>query len=481
MSDKVFGNLIDGEWVTGDEFTTNTSPSDSNDVIGQYTRGSSEDCKRAIAAARQAAEGWAQSGLEERKAVLDKIGAELIERKEEIGRILSREEGKPLAEGIGEVGRSGQFFQYHAAQTLMQMGESVDSVRPGVDVEVRREALGVIGIITPWNFPVAVAAWKIAPALAFGNAVVLKPAEIVPASAWILADIINRSGLPKGVFNLVMGKGSVVGETLSTSPDLDAITFTGSVPVGRQIARNAIENMVKIQLEMGSKNALVVLNDADIGIAVQCAIAGAFSGSGQKCTASSRLIVEEGVHDEFVKSLVTEMEKLVVGPALADGTQIGPVVDAGQLESVLGYIESAKAEGAELVSGGEALSLESEGHYLSPALFCNTTNDMRINREEVFGPLACVIKAKDYDHALEISNDSNFGLTSGIVTRSLQYASHFKRHSKSGCVMVNLPTAGTDYHVPFGGRKDSSYGPREQGQYAPEFYTVVKTNYSKPY
>ncbi len=481
MNEKVFGNLIDGEWVTGNEYVTNTSPSDSSDVIGLYALGNPEDCLRAVEAARRAAEGWGQSGLEQRKAVLDKIGAELIERKEEIGRILSREEGKPLAEGIGEVARAGQFFQYHAAQTLVPTGESIDSVRPGIDVEVHREALGVVGIITPWNFPVAVAAWKIAPALAFGNAVILKPAELVPASAWLLADIINRSGLPAGVFNLVMGTGSEVGETLATSPDIDAITFTGSVPIGRRIARNAIENMVKIQLEMGSKNALVVLNDADLDVAVQCAMAGAFSSTGQKCTASSRLVVEEGVHDQFVEMLVAAMEKLVVGNALSSDTQIGPVVDAKQHEKILNYIEIAKQEGAELVQGGEALTLETQGYYLSPTLFTNTTNDMRINREEVFGPLACVIKANNYEHALEISNDSEFGLTSGIITQSLKYASHFKRHSKSGCVMVNLPTAGTDYHVPFGGRKASSYGPREQGQYAQEFYTVVKTNYSKPY
>lgn len=481
MNDKVFGHLIDGEWVTSNEVTTNTSPSDTSDVIGQYAIGTADDCTRAIAAARRAATAWGRSGLEERKAILDTIGAELIARKDEIGRLLSREEGKPLAEGIGEVARAGQFFQYHAAQVLSPTGEAVDSVRPGIEVEVKREALGVIGIITPWNFPVAVAAWKIAPALAYGNAVVLKPAELVPASAWVLADIIDRSGLPAGVFNMVMGPGREVGEALATSPDIDAITFTGSVPIGRRIARNAIENMTKIQLEMGSKNALVVLNDADLDVAVQCAIAGAFSGTGQKCTASSRLIVEDAVHDEFVDKLVAAMQGLVVGAALDSATQIGPVVDARQYQQVLDYIELAKQEGATLVQGGEAITLDTEGYFLAPTLFTNTTNEMRINREEVFGPLACVIKATDYDHALEISNDSEFGLTSGIITQSLKYASHFKQYSNSGCVMVNLPTAGTDYHVPFGGRKSSSYGPREQGQYAQEFYTIVKTNYSKPY
>jgi alpha-ketoglutaric semialdehyde dehydrogenase len=481
MNDQVYGNLINGEWLTSPQHIPNINPSDTSDILGQYALATAEDCRQAIGAARAAADGWAMSALEERKAVLDKIGAELIARKEEIGRVLSREEGKPLAEGIGEVARAGQFFQYHGAQTLMQMGETIDSVRPGIDVEVRREALGVIGIITPWNFPVAVAAWKIAPALAFGNAVVLKPSELVPASAWILADIIHRSGLPAGVFNLVMGTGAEVGEALATSPDIDAITFTGSVAVGRRIARNAIENMVKIQLEMGSKNALVVLADADLDIAVQCAIAGAYSGSGQKCTASSRLIIEDSVHDEFVQRLLAAMDELEVGNALDSTTRIGPVADAAQMEKILAYIESARVDGANLLRGGEALSRDTQGYYISPALFSDTSNEMKINREEVFGPVACTIRARDYEHALEISNDSDFGLTSGIVTGSLERASHFKRHSKSGCVMVNLPTAGTDYHVPFGGRKASSYGPREQGQYAAEFYSVVKTNYIRPY
>ena len=412
---------------------------------------------------------------------MDKIGAELIARSSEIGEILAREEGKTLAEGIGEVARSGQFFQYYGAEVLRLMGENTASVRPGVDVEVHREPLGVIGIVTPWNFPMAVASWKVAPAIAYGNCVVLKPAELVPGSAWILADIISRSGLPDGVFNLVMGSGREVGETLCTSSDIQAVTFTGSVEVGRRIARNAIENMARVQLEMGSKNALVVLNDADIDTAVQCAVSGAFFGTGQKCTASSRIIVESGIHDKFVSKMTDAMANLVVGNALTPGAHIGAVVDERQLKQNLDYIEIAKSEGAELVMGGERLSLQTEGFFMSPALFINTNNQMQINREEIFGPIACVIKVDNYEQALEVSNDSDFGLTSGIITESLKYASHFKRNSKSGCVMVNLPTAGTDYHVPFGGRKASSYGPREQGQYARDFYTIIKTNYSKPY
>ncbi|MDA9877435.1 aldehyde dehydrogenase family protein [bacterium] len=481
MSQTMFQNYINGQWVGSSAVIENINPSDTSDVVGHYAKASSEDCLAAIAAANTAFDDWSQSGLEQRKQVLDFIGAELIARSGEIGEILAREEGKTRAEGVGEVYRSGQFFQYYGAEALRLMGENTQSVRPGVDVEVHREALGVIGIVTPWNFPMAVAAWKVAPALAYGNAVVLKPAELVPASAWILADIISRSGLPAGVFNLVMGSGRDVGETLCTSPDIQAVTFTGSVGVGRHIARNAIDNMARVQLEMGSKNALVVLDDADIDVAVTCAVAGGYFGTGQKCTASSRIIVQAGIHDEFVERMSAAVSELVVGHALGEGSQIGPVVDARQLEQNLEYMQIAVDEGAQLVVGGERLQLDTEGFFMSPALFINTNNQMRINREEVFGPIACVIKVDSYEEALEVSNDSDFGLTSGIITNSLQYAGHFKRHSKSGCVMVNLPTAGTDYHVPFGGRKNSSYGAREQGQYAREFYTIIKTNYSKPY
>ena len=318
--------------------------------------------------------------------MLDFIGAELIARSAEIGEILAREEGKTRAEGVGEVYRSGQFFQYYGAEALRLMGENTQSVRPGVDVEVHREALGVVGIVTPWNFPMAVAAWKVAPALAYGNAVVLKPAELVPASAWILADIISRSGLPAGVFNLVMGSGRDVGETLCTSPDIQAVTFTGSVGVGRHIARNAIDNMARVQLEMGSKNALVVLDDADMDTAVNCALAGGYFGTGQKCTASSRIIVQAGIHDAFVEKLSAAVSNLVVGHALGEGSQIGPVVDARQLQQNLDYMQIAKDEGAELVVGGERLNLDTEGFFMSPALFVNTTTRCALTGKKCLAP-----------------------------------------------------------------------------------------------
>ena len=474
---ETYRNLIDGNWTGEGALVANINPSDHADVIGHYSAASVEDVEHAIAAASRAGSEWAATGLEQRKAVLDFIGDELIERCEEIGRVIAREEGKTIAEGKGEAFRSGQFFQYYAAECLRQIGEQAASVRPGVDVEVTREPVGVVGVITPWNFPIAVAAWKIAPALAFGNSVVLKPSETVPASAAILADIIHRSGLPSGVFNMVIGKGRDVGNALAGSPKIDAITFTGSVAVGRQIAQNAIQNMARIQLEMGSKNALVVLNDADMDLAVQCAIGGAFFGTGQKCTASSRLVVEEGVHDEFLERMIAAADALVVGHALDDATQIGPVVSERQLQQNLEYLELGKGEGAELATGGELLELETKGNFMRPAIFTGTDNAMRINREEIFGPITSIIKVADYDEALSVSNDTDFGLTSGIMTNSLSRARHFKRNSQSGCVMVNLPTAGTDYHVPFGGRKASSYGPREQGTYAKDFYTIVKTSY----
>ncbi len=336
------------------------------------------------------------------------------------------------------------------------------------------------GLITPWNFPIAIPAWKIAPALAFGNCVVFKPADLTPGSAWALADIIGRAGLPAGVFNLVMGRGSVVGEALLGSPDVAAISFTGSVDTGRAIAAKCAAGMKKFQLEMGGKNPLVVLDDADLKTAVGCAVQGAYYSTGQRCTASSRLIVTRDIHDRFVAAVTAELQALVVDDALKPGTQIGPVVDQSQLDQDLRYIDVGRQEQARLAWGGERLNRETPGYYLQPALFTETTNQMRINREEIFGPVATVIRVADYEEALAVANDTPFGLSAGICTGSLKHAQHFKQHSEAGMVMVNLPTAGVDYHVPFGGRKGSSYGAREQGRYAVEFYTAVKTSYTLP-
>ncbi|KJY73572.1 aldehyde dehydrogenase family protein [Vibrio nigripulchritudo] len=472
---------IGGEWQSGESTIANINPSDISETIGKFAQASEQQTQQAIAAAKTAQKEWEKTPMERKQAVLQAIGDELIARCDELGTLLSREEGKPFAEGRGEIYRAGQFFQYFAAEVLRQIGDTADSVRPGVSVEVTREAVGVVAIISPWNFPTATAAWKIAPALAFGNSVIWKPANLTPASAVALTEIIHRQGLPAGTFNLVLGSGSKVGNTLINSKEINAVSFTGSVETGRKVAAATAPNFVRCQLEMGSKNALVIADDADIQTAVDATIAGSFSGAGQKCTASSRLVVMDSVHDQYVEALIKRMSELKVGHALDDGIFMGPVVDGNQLEANFTWLEKARASGAELAFGGERLSLKHEGYYMSPTLFLDTKNQWEVNQEEVFAPMASVIRASDLDEAIAITNDTRFGLTGGIITQSLRTSALFKQQAQTGCVMVNLPTAGTDYHVPFGGRKESSFGPREQGQYAKEFYTVVKTAYQRAY
>ena len=476
----MFKNLIAGEWLAGASVSLNRNPSDTGDVIGEYAQADRAQADAGIAAAKAAFPAWSTGPIQERANILDRAGSEIIARKDELGRLLSREEGKTLPEGIGEAMRAGQIFKFFAGEVVRQSGEHLASVRPGIDIDVTREPVGVVGIITPWNFPIAIPAWKIAPALAYGNTVVMKPADLVPGCAWAIADILARAGIPAGVFNLAMGRGSVVGEALVASPDVNALSFTGSVATGRAIAAKAIARMAKLQLEMGGKNPLVVLDDADLPTAVNCAVQGAFFSTGQRCTASSRLIVTAGIHDRFVAAVTDKLKTLKVDDALAAGTDIGPVVDQSQLDQDLSYLDIGRGESAKLATGGERVKREKDGYYLTPALFTEATNAMRISREEIFGPVACVIRAKDYDDALALANDTEFGLSAGIVTTSLKHATHFKRHAQAGMVMVNVPTAGVDYHVPFGGRKGSSYGPREQGRYAAEFFTTVKTAYTAP-
>ena len=472
-----FKNYINGEWVAGVSAIPNVNPSDTSDVIGLYAQADEAQTLVTIAAAKAAFPAWSMGGIQQRHDILDAIGTEILARKEELGKMLSREEGKTLPEGVGEAGRAGYIFKFFAGEVLRLGGEVVPSVRPGVGVEVFRQALGVIGMIAPWNFPIAIPAWKIAPALACGNCVVFKPAELVPASTWAIAEIISRSALPKGVFNLVMGPGSKVGNTLVNSPDVTAITFTGSVATGCRIISACAARGAKVQAEMGGKNPLILLDDADLAVAVNVAVQGSYFSTGQRCTASSRLIVTEGIHDKFVDAVRTKLQSLKIDHALKAGTDIGPVVDASQLAGNVKYVELAAKEGVR-VWGGELVERETKGFYQLPSLITETTPQMTINREEVFGPVASVIRVKAYDEALALANDTEFGLSGGICTTSLKYATHYKQHAQVGMVMVNLPTAGVDYHVPFGGRKGSSQGPREQGSYAREFFTTVKTAYT---
>jgi alpha-ketoglutaric semialdehyde dehydrogenase len=472
-----FSNLIAGQSVDSVDRNLDVNPSDIRDVVGEFARGSKADVDRAVASAREALPKWSRSTPQERFDILDRAGAEILARKDELGRLLAREQGKPLADGIAEAGRAGAIFKFFAGEAVRLNGDKIDSVRPGIEVEITREPVGVIAAITPWNFPLAIPSWKIGPALAFGNCLVLKPAELAPASPWAIVDIVQRAGLPPGVLNLVMGPGAQLGAALAASPGVDAVTFTGSRDVGPSVAEAAVRHGARVQLEMGGKNPLVVLDDADLATAVAVAVNGGFFQAGQRCTASSRLIVTDGIHDRFLAALVERTKKLVIDDALKAGTEIGPVVDERQLRKDLEYVETGRKEGARLVTGGERLTRETEGYYMAPAIFADSSPAMRINREEIFGPVVSVIRVKNYDEALAVANDTPFGLSAGIVTTSLKYASHFKRHSQTGLVMVNLPTAGIDYHVPFGGRKQSSYGPREQGAYAREFYTIVKTSY----
>jgi aldehyde dehydrogenase (NAD+) len=473
-------NYIAGEWVAGANATVNRNPSDLADVVGEFAQADAAQTRDAVDAASRAFAAWSTGSIQNRADILDRAGSDILARKEELGRLLSREEGKTLPEGIGEATRAGYIFKFFAGEALRLAGEKIPSVRPGIDVEVTREPIGVVALITPWNFPLAIPAWKIAPALAYGNTVVMKPADLVPGCAWALADILARAGIPPGVFNLTMGRGSVVGEALVGDPRIAGISFTGSVETGRAIAQKAIGRMAKLQLEMGGKNPLVVLDDADIATAVNCATQGAYFSTGQRCTASSRLIVTAGIHDRFVDAMKQKLASLKVDDALAAGTDIGPVVDDKQLAQDLKYVDVGRGEGATLAYGGERVKRDKDGYYLAPALFTGANNAMRIAREEIFGPVAAVIRASGYDEALALANDTEFGLCAGIVTTSLKHASHFKRNAQAGMVMTNLPTAGVDYHVPFGGRKGSSYGPREQGRYAAEFYTTVKTAYTAP-
>lgn len=467
-------NFIGGDWVEAEEASENRNPANPDDLIGLYARGGAGDIAAAVDAARAAQSGWGNASPQRRADVLRRAGDMLLARNDEIGRLLAREEGKTLAEAKGEALRAAQLFHFFSGEAVRNPGEKLNAIREGVEVDVMREPLGVVGLIAPWNFPIAIPAWKAAPALAAGNAVVMKPAELTPGCAHLLAEVLEQAGCPPGVFNLVMGKGSEIGNALVEHPDVAAISFTGSERVGRGIAQGCARAMKKVQLEMGGKNPMVVLADADLDLAVNACLNGAFFSTGQRCTASSRLIVEAEVHDAFVERLEKAMAALVIGDPLDAATQIGPVVSESQLAGNLDYVRIAGEEGCAVI-GGERL--DRPGSFQAPALFLGATNAMRSSREEIFGPCASVIRVADFDEALAVANDTPFGLSSGICTASLKHATAFRRGSNAGMVMVNLPTAGVDYHVPFGGRGASSLGGREQGRIAMDFYTSVKTSY----
>lgn len=473
-------NFINGAWVDGSGVIENVNPSDVTDIVGLYAQADASQAVEAISAARAALPKWRTATPQQRADALDFVGTELLARRQELGQLLSREEGKILAEGVGEVTRAGQVFKFYAQEALRVAGELLPSLRLGITADVRHEPVGVVGLITPWNFPIAIPAWKSAPALAYGNTVVLKPAELTPGMAWALAEIISRSGIPAGVFNLVMGPGRAVGDALTASRDVDAVSFTGSVATGQMVREAVAGRGGRVQEEMGGKSPLVVLDDADLDNALACAIGGSVISTGQRCTSNTRIIATPGIHDRLLEAMTKRCSALRAGHALDAKSDLGPVVDARQMKVNETYLQIARDEGAEIQCGGERVERDTDGFFMSPAVIGNANNNMRHVREEIFGPVVSVLRAADYEEALAIANDSDLALSSGICTRSLKYAEDFKARSESGMVMVNLPTAGVDYHVPFGGRKRSSYGTREQGRAAREFFTVSKTSYTLP-
>ncbi|HEX7930597.1 MAG TPA: aldehyde dehydrogenase family protein, partial [Sphingomicrobium sp.] len=441
-------HYVDGVRVGGGDPLESLNPSDLSDVVARSPQADEAVLDAAIAAAESAFDGWAGASPEFRADCLDRAGGLLFERADEIGRLLSREEGKTLAEGRAETIRAARIFRYFGGEALRAHGRTLNSTRAGVEAQTHREPLGVVGLITPWNFPLAIPAWKAAPALAFGNCVVFKPAAITPAVASALADVLAAAGLPPGVFNLIFAPGRVAAG-LASDRRVAAVSFTGSTGVGASLALEAARTRKRLQLEMGGKNPLVVLDDADLDRAVEIALDGGYYGSGQRCTASSRLIVTDGIHDRFVEALAERVRSLRVGHALDPETQVGPVASREQLETVCSYVETARREGARIF-GGEPLQRETEGYFIAPALITGATSEMSAHREEIFGPVVSVQRVADYEAALTAANDTEFGLSSGVVTTSLRHALDFRKRARAGMVMVNLPTAGVDYHVPFG-------------------------------
>ena len=477
---EVFRNYIDGEWVEGPTFE-NRNPANTDEIVGLFVKGSAADVHRAADAAQAAFAGWSNMPAPARGALLFKV-ADILEKKfDQLGAEMCREEGKTLPEAKGEVRRAINIFRYFGSEGSRLPGHLVPSERDRVHMFSIRKAIGVIGLINPWNFPIAIPAWKLAPALVCGNTVILKPASVSPLSSWRIVEACHEAGIPKGVVNYIAGSGSEIGKALMTAKHLKAVSFTGSCEIGDWLHAEASKRKLRIQLEMGGKNPTIVLADADFKSAVENVCNAAFFSTGQKCTATSRAIVEESIYDKFVDALAERTAKLKVGNGMEPGIDIGPAVDQGQLDTDLKYIEIGKQEGARLVLGGNRLTggAYDKGYFIEPTIFADVTENMRLAQEEVFGPVLAVMKAKDFTDAMRIANNIPFGLSASVQTTNLSRVFEFVYGCEAGLLTINLPSAGVEYQLPFGGTKDSSFGPKEQGPAAMDFYSDYKTVYLK--
>lgn len=478
---KVYENFINGKWQESKsgKFIESINPV-NRQVMGSVQASTVEEANEALEAASKAVKEWRKLGDFQRGQLLYKVASLLEENLEDIAKTLTDEMGKTYPEALGETQRGIAILKYYAAEGARSNGEVIPASEKDALMFTKRTSLGVVGVITPWNFPVAIPIWKIAPALIYGNTVVFKPASEAAVTAAKVAKCFADAGLPDGVFNFVTGSGSTVGNEIINSKLINAITFTGSSNTGKMIAEVAAKNQVKYQLEMGGKNPVIVLEDADLENAVQAVLSGAFKSTGQKCTATSRVIVQSGIYEQFKNRLVEETEKITIGPGLESSTWMGPCASEGQYNTVLEYIEIAKNEGATLIAGGNAVqSDELQGYFVEPTIFDGVTTNMRIAQEEVFGPVIALIKADTTEEAIELANDVEFGLSASIFTTNIGNALAFIDDMEAGLVRVNAESAGVEYQAPFGGMKNSSSGSREQGQAAKEFYTVSKTVYIK--
>ena len=475
------GNYIDGEWMAarGGRTVPNRNPAHVDMILGEFPDSTAADVADAVAAANRAFPGWRALPMPRRGGILYRAAELLSRRAAEVAEAITHEQGKTLREARGEVAWSVGILRYYAGEALQAEGEVYPPFTPGLLLYTRREPLGAVGVITPWNFPLSIPIWKIAPALVYGNTVVFKPAGLTPLSGEFLVSLLADAGLPPGVLNLVQGRGSVVGEALVGHQQIAGLSFTGSNALGRTIQRRLVERNAKVQLELGGKNPMIVLADADIDKAVRWTISGAMRMAGQRCTATSRVIVDERILSQFTEKLVAQVRDLKVGDGLNPSTFVGPVVSEAQQSQVLDYLHIGMSEGAEVLAGGDALENEEyeEGFYVAPTVFGNVQPSMRIMQEEIFGPVVGVVGVHGIEHAIEIANGVPFGLSASIATRDLTAALRYADTIAAGVVHVNRESANGDFHVPFGGMKASSSHSRELGKAARDFFTEIKTIY----